>query len=345
MFTCSNCGNIQDANTDISTVTESYPVKGEPTSITATVRVCVGCNEPVYDRELDVANLSRAFDIYRSKHGIRSPSEIRATRELYGLTQRSLSNLLGMGEISIHRYESGSIPDDVHNGLLTLIQHPSNMMDILKERGIHIPRAQQMKALARLEQIIREESPDRLLELVTTSVSHKGPDLYTGFLAFQPEKLMEMILFFAREAGGVFKTKLNKLLWYADFTHYRHFGVSISGACYIHLPFGPCADQYSYFLSYLLEEKMIQSTEVFFDGGSGEILSASNECSLELDSTGVEVMTAVHEYFTKMTSKDISNCSHKVEGYAKTVDGQPISYSYADTLKIDFAARIPSLAK
>lgn len=345
MYTCTNCGNIDETRTTTDTIEETYPVKGEPTSIMATVRLCAGCSEAVYDRELDTENLSRAFDKYRTKHGILSPAEIKATRERYGFTQRSLSNLLGMGEISVHRYESGSIPDDVHNGLLMLIQHPSNMMDILKERGSQIPRAQLTKALARVEQIMREESPGKLLELVTTTIAQKGPSLYTGFLAFQPEKLIDMILFFATKADGLYKTKLNKLLWYADFTHYRYFGLSISGACYIHRPFGPCADQYSYFLSYLLEEKMLQAKEVFFDTASAEMLSATTDLAIDLTSTNIEVMTAIHDYFAKMSSKDISKCSHEEEGYTNTTEGQPISYSYADTLKIDIGGTIPSLGK
>ena len=108
------------------------------------------------------------------------------------------------------------------------------------------------KAADRLEQIITADPSETILGLAAAKVSHHGPDIYTGFLPFQPEKLMDMALFFASQLKGVYKTKLNKLLWYSDFMHYRHFGVSVSGAPYIHLPYGPCADQYDYFLGYLL---------------------------------------------------------------------------------------------
>lgn len=345
MYKCSYCGNIQEDRTKIVTMEETFPVKGEPTSILSTVRICEGCKEPLYDRELDSANLSRAFDSYRSKHGIVSPANIKAIRETYGLTQRSLSNLLGMGEVTIHRYESGSIPDDVHNQLLVMMQNPWNMKKILTMRGDNLPASQKRKVVARLEQLIRAESPDKILELASTNVSHKGPDIYTGFLPFQPEKLLEMILFLTNKSGGVYKTKLNKLLWYTDFLHYRYFGVSVSGTPYIHLPYGPCADQYNFFLSHLLEEEMLRSTEMFFENGSGEILSALEEVENTFPSSALEVMTAVCEYFGPMTSKEISLLSHDEEGYLNTKDGQSISYLYADNLKVDIASMIPSLSR
>ncbi|MBC7528275.1 MAG: hypothetical protein H7308_12075 [Chthonomonadaceae bacterium] len=45
-------------------------------------------------------------------------------------------------------------------------------------------------------------------------------------------------------------------MWYADFLHYRYFGVSVSGTPYVHLPFEPCADQFNFFLNHLVEEKL-----------------------------------------------------------------------------------------
>jgi DNA-binding transcriptional regulator YiaG len=70
-----------------------------------------------------------------------SPAEIVSLRETYGLTQRGLSNLLGMGEVTIHRYENGSIPDEANNQLLQMLQDPWNMQRLLKERGSQLPRS------------------------------------------------------------------------------------------------------------------------------------------------------------------------------------------------------------
>ncbi len=344
MYVCANCGNVHEEGTKIVTLEETFPVKGEPTSVLSTVRLCEVCNEPIYDRDLDVANLARAFDAYRAKHDIVSPADVKALREMYGLTQRGLSTLLGMGEITIHRYESGSIPDEAHNQLLVMMKDPWNMREVLVTRGECLPASQRKKAMIRVEQLIQQESPEKMLELAVANVSHRGPDLYTGYLPFQPEKLMEMMLFFTRKPGGVFKTKLNKLLWYADFLHYRYYGVSVSGTSYVHMPFGPCADQYNFFLSHLLKENALEAKEIFFENGSGEKLIALTDEENTLSSSALEVMTAVHEHFASVSSKDISALSHDEKGYLNTNEGEVIPYSYADELNVNISDKIPSLS-
>jgi putative zinc finger/helix-turn-helix YgiT family protein len=342
MYTCSNGDLVQEDQTRVVVREETFPVKGEPITISTDVRVCDKCGEDVYDRQLDSASLLRAFDVYRSLHGLVSPSDIKAIRENYGLTQRGLSNLLGMGEVTIHRYESGSIPDEVHNQLLRMVKSPWNMQKILKTRGGHLPESQRKKVSERVEQLIREECPDKIIELASASVKHKGPDIYTGYLPFQPEKLMDMIAFFASDEAGVYKTKMNKLLWYTDFLHYRYFGVSISGTPYVHLPYGPVADQYNLFLSYLIQEERIRVQEVFFATGSGELLVTVRPENPVFSSSEMEVLKSVRAHFRSMTSKDISFLSHEEEGYVETKEGQTISYHYADRLKVDLTPSMTS---
>lgn len=343
MYTCSNDHRVQEDETRVVIRDETFPVKGEPITISTTVRVCAKCGEEVYDRELDSASLLKAYEVYRSLHGLINPADIKAMREKYGLTQRGLSNLLGMGEITIHRYESGSIPDEVHNQLLLMVQSPENMQKILKTRGEVLSASQRKRIMERVDQLIQEEYPDKIVELASSSVSHKGPDIYTGYLPFRPEKLMDMIVYFASDAEGVFKTKMNKLLWYSDFLHYHYLGVSISGTSYVHLPYGPVADQYNLFLSHLIQEERINVKEVFFAHGSGELLITPQPLDQAFSSSEQEVLRAVREHFRSMTSKDISSLSHEEAGYLETKEGQTISYTYADKLKVDLIHLIPSL--
>ena len=153
---------------------------------------------------------------------------------------------------------------------------------------------------------------------------------------------MDMMVFFAGNEGGVYKTKLNKLLWYTDFFHYRYFGVSVSGTPYIHLPYGPVADQYDFFLSCLIKEQRIKIQEVFFENVSGELLLTVPPVDQAFSLSEMEVLKAVRAYFRAMTSKEISLLSHDEEGYLETKDGQTISYTYADKFKVDLKHLIPS---
>lgn len=54
-------------------------------------------------------------------------------------------------------------------------------------------------------------------------------------------KFVNAVLFFAEQtkADSLGVTKLNKLLYYADFLHYRRFGRSITGDKYTRMQYGP----------------------------------------------------------------------------------------------------------
>jgi len=59
---------------------------------------------------------------------------------------------------------------------------------------------------------------------------------------YSEEKLRELILYIAQKSKDDLRcgaVKLNKLLYYSDFTAYRLLGRSITGAEYQHLPEGP----------------------------------------------------------------------------------------------------------
>jgi hypothetical protein len=76
----------------------------------------------------------------------------------------------------------------------------------------------------------------------------QAADVFTGHRVSSFEKLAAMTAYIARHGRHVYKTKLNKLLFYSDFVNYHLNGVSISGARYVHLPFGPVPDRYEQML-------------------------------------------------------------------------------------------------
>ncbi len=70
MYTCANGDRVSPDETRVEVRNETFPVKGEPTTISSNIRICNKCGEEVYDRELDTANLLRAYETYRSIHEI-----------------------------------------------------------------------------------------------------------------------------------------------------------------------------------------------------------------------------------------------------------------------------------
>jgi putative zinc finger/helix-turn-helix YgiT family protein len=339
-FVCETCGPV--GGTRIETREESYPVNGEDTVVSARIRVCCQCGQVLFDRNLDSKNLQAAYDLYRQRHNIISPSELRAMRERYGLSQRSLGALLGWGEVTIHRYEQGSLPDDAHNQVLQFIEDPFNMQHMADLYGHRIRKAAHGRLTERLSELLNQQTAEKVVQVLMQSASPKKVDILTGFRKFKPEALMEMIVFFASKPAGVWKTKLNKLLWYSDFIHYRHHSLSISGATYVHLQYGPVPDGYTVYLGTLCESGTLNIQEVDFGfDRSGEhiagekLMSARPPRADALPLTAFPVLEAVHGYFEKVGSSGITKISHEEVGYAATRPGEPISYEYADELKVN----------
>lgn len=334
-YLCGKCDFVEE--TRIENRIELIPVKGENTEVNSSVRICSKCGEDIFDDELENKNLTFAYDMYRRKHNILFPEQIKGIREKYSLTQQNLARLLGWGEVTLSRYENGSLPEESHNNLLKLIQDPFNMQKLFDENGSSLSPNAHKKLSQRLEEILLAKTPEKIMEVVSFSSKRSIPGALTGYIRFRPEILMEMVVFFASKPGGVLKTKLNKLLWYSDFYHFHKYTVSISGATYIHLPFGPVPDQYELFLYSLMEEKdLICEEKDFGNGLIGENFIAQREIRCEVFSQqALGLLEAIYEVFKTHTSKSISDLSHKEIGYAKTKSGEPISYEYADELLIN----------
>lgn len=344
-YICDNGDVIEENKTRVEERIETYDVKGESVTVPVKARVCPTCSADVSDESLDDLALQTAFDVYRRNHKIVFPTEIRAMRESYGLSQRALSGLLDWGAITIQRYEAGSLPDEAHNQVLRLIQDPFNMAKIVEEKRGQQPEWSYQNRLARLVALLSEKAPEKVAQVLNQS-SQRPSGIYTGYVDFHAESLMEMMVFFANKARGVLKTKLNKLLWYSDFLHYKHHARSISGAAYAHYPYGPVPENYGLFLASLCATNTLTLNEVDFginrqgEPMLGEEISASREPQLEeFPQSAIVVLQAVHKYFAPLNSKNISDLSHQEDGYKETGDRELISYAFAERLKVDPLAR------
>src|ERR1044072_2039503 len=187
-YMCEKCGWVDESMTRVMERSETYNVKGESIPVLARVRVCENCNEEVSDEVLDDITLQTAYDVYRSKHKIVFPAEIRALRETYGLSQRGLGSLLGWGPITIHRYEAGSLPDESHNQVLRLLQDPFNMARLIAENPEAIDADTYRRILDRMESLLSEKAPAKIAEVLSQSC-HKNASIFTGFRDFEPETL------------------------------------------------------------------------------------------------------------------------------------------------------------
>ena len=140
---CPECETISGRR--IERRKETLPVRGVPITVEADVAICLSCGQAVEDRALDEVTLGRAYDAYRQRFRIMPPDQIRALRERYGLSQRAFGRLLDWGDVTIHRYETGAMPDSVHNDLLLLLQDEAVMRKYIEAHKDRISEREQQQ--------------------------------------------------------------------------------------------------------------------------------------------------------------------------------------------------------
>ena len=89
----------------------------------------------------------------------------------------------------------------------------------------------------------------------------------------QEKKYKHTVLYFIKHCNNKYlgDTKLNKLLYYFDFIHYREQGVSATGDVYCHLDFGPVPKKAREIISSLVGDGAIEREEVLLDGGGHKV--------------------------------------------------------------------------
>src|SRR5665647_475455 len=233
---CPTC--MKDTDVRIEDRRETLPVRGEDIEVDARVAVCSTCGEDVWLDELEDETLALAFAEYRSRHHLLHPEEMQRIRRLWGLGQRAFAQLLGWGEITLHRYENGSLQDAAHDAQLRMAERPENVRTLLESNGGRLtPRQREAveRRLKEAEAIAAEcECGDEDFERLLARRAAGG---YGGNAALSLAKVREMMAYFA-ELPDMFVTKLAKLMFYADFLHYREHTTSITGLAYAHAPQG-----------------------------------------------------------------------------------------------------------
>ncbi len=329
---CPTC----EKETDLEFVNrvEDITVRGENIPVRVEYFKCLDCGSEFEDPQSIYDPLEVAYHEYRTRHGMVQPEEIKQFRERFGLTQLELSNLLGLGGATLSRYENGALQDDAHNTMINLAMQPENLLELIEEKT-SVLSAEKRERIINLLKDITGEHEKSFLSILETRFGSYPASILSGYQPLNIAKLLNAMIFFCK-GQEIPKTKLNKLVFYADFKHYKEYSISITGVCYAHLPHGPVPDKYDYYMATLLDdEKAVFVDERQFPNYTGEFLTAIKEPDLGIFSTTeIKTLAMVKEFFEKYSAKDIRNFSHEERGYQVTRDGELISYEYAQFLKI-----------
>lgn len=135
----------------------NYLVKNEEVEVIEKYYIDINTNERIYDRNLSIENDIVAYDAYKKKKGLLTTDEIKDIRRKYQLTQKEYALAIGVGEITVHRFENGTIQTESIDAIMRLSQKPVNMLHLILQNREKIDEKIFEKTVKIIENLIELE--------------------------------------------------------------------------------------------------------------------------------------------------------------------------------------------
>lgn len=144
-------------------------------------------------------------------------------------------------------------------------------------------------------------------------------------------KFCELILYVAREAEGDPRcgaTKLNKLLFYADFRAYRRLGRSISDQRYRKGEFGPVPSRVVPAVKRMVERgECAWATRDYFGRELRKLIPLREPDLSVFSPEEIDLVRQVIDELWELNATEVSDLSHRFAGWQATGMGEEIPYA------------------
>jgi len=291
---------------------------------------CQDTHERFTTTELDEANMAQVYNQYRAKYGIPFPEEIKRIRQHYGLSATKMSAILGFGENQYRLYENGDMPSEANGKVLMSIMNPEIFRIFVDNARGQFSDEEFAKLLEKAESWKMEKYPSVVIDYV---FGKSRRDINNGYAALSISKIKNILLYFIEKEHGVFITKMNKLVFYADFLSYRMLGKGMTGLGYKAIQHGPVPVRWDRIYSFY--EDINQEIVAFPGGREGTMLKSNLSPDLsDFSEQEQKILETVYYRFKKESPTQISETSHHEEAWKQYIDsGQLISFEKAFCLK------------
>lgn len=293
---------------------------------------CEDTGEQFEDDAFSQLNYNQLVNQYRVKYNIPFPEQIIAIHEKYNLSAAKMSEILGFGTNGYRQYENGEVPSQSNAKLIQLAEDPHEFKKLV-DYCAALDQKVSEKIHRTVENLIEEQRKIKFeKQLEEYLFGSCLPNALTGFKAPDFNKFSEMVVFFTEKLQP-WKTKLNKLLFYADFIMYKQTGYSISGVQYRAIPMGPVPNNFNSIYEYLANKGEVDIYySNFHDGGIGEKFkpNANNLFNSALfNDVELEILNSVVERFKNISTNEIIEISHKEKAWIENnADRKLIDYKY-----------------
>ena len=188
--------------------------------------------------ELMDTNLLNARDAYRKQKNLLTSQEIKSIRKKYEITQLEMAKLLGLGEVTITRYETKQIQDEAHDKIMKLIDENALMaLDYLEKNKESFKNKERYEIIENnIKRVILKETLNYLnkQEIEAKYVDYSKETIENGNKTLDINKIETITNYVAQNYPNLYKVKLMKLLWYIDCISYKEDNKSLTGLVYTH---------------------------------------------------------------------------------------------------------------
>ena len=302
------------------------------------VAICNECNQDLYVNKIEDENNERIYKIYREKANIIKAEDIVKLREKYDISQRELTAILGFGKMTINRYERGGLPTKSQSDYIKLlIENEDRFIEKVKEayENNNITEKTYKKIVSEgQEENISKKRVQENIRRYLKEVLNRKPDIYNGYKSLDLEKVENIISYIASKVKNLTITSLNKYLWYIDMLSFNKRAVAITGLTYQNQKFGPTIVYKKYDELSLLDDKYQREDIETENGNTTKIISNENFNLDKINDSEKEIIDTIIKLLKNKKVTDISEMSHREEGWKKTKRLEKISFEYAMNLNI-----------
>ena len=285
-----------------------WKFRGEEFRYTHAAWLCADTGEMFTTNEMDDASYMQVTNQYRAKYGIPFTDEIIAVRDKYGISAAKMSQILGIGINQWRNYEDGEVPNVSNGRMIRSIMNPKVFQEYINSAKTILGEKEYIKLSSKTSAIIEEHYKQTYAEYDFARVFLCPRGIENGFAPQSLNRLKNILLYVLEHCTDVFCTKMNKILFYADFLAYRRHGMALTGLSYKAITYGPVPERWDRVYSQF--DEIVQELRSYGEK-EGHILTAEAQADTTvLTPNEIRILEEICSRFSNCTSSELSNMSH-----------------------------------
>lgn len=204
--------------------------------------------EEIFDRNIEIENDQRLYDIYKKQNNLLTNTEIKKIRQKYELTQKEYALVIGVGEITVHRFEKGSIQTEAVDSIMRLSNDPDNMSFLLLQNRKNIGEKLYNTLLDKIKelQILKRHAIVDINKFdlrVLKFEEESAIDVAKNVINIYNSKVDELVRNYDITPEYITNLKLQKLLYFVQALCLMIFGKKAFSEKILAWPYGPVINE------------------------------------------------------------------------------------------------------